>query len=296
MLMVSRNGAMEHCRFMIKLVTDSGVSLPPEMVTEYGIEIVSGYIQLGTEIIRDYPISVSDFYARLAASKETPIGRDSVVKDFTDAYRKLVKASPERLQILSLHVSEALASTMTMARNASIETRSAEVKIFDTRNVSIGQGLIVLEAAKMIREGADIYAILERIDAMAFGMKFYMLVDTLDYLAKGGRIGSVAHRVGTLLNVKPMLQVSNGNVNPFGQHRSREKGIQALCDLLLNDVKGKRNVRLAVTHALADEDARALGDKLCDMVNPQTFMIAPVSASVGIHTGPGALGIAWYGE
>src|SRR5687768_10394861 len=104
---------------MIKLVTDSGVSLPPAVIDQHDIRVVAGTIQFGSEVIPDYPLSSDNFYAWLAASHELPVSRDSVVKDFTDAYQELIAEHPDGLQILSLHVSEALATTLTMARNAS---------------------------------------------------------------------------------------------------------------------------------------------------------------------------------
>jgi DegV family protein with EDD domain len=281
---------------MIKIVTDSGVSLPQSIIKEHDIRIVPATLQFGSETLRDDTLTTEDFYARLAASPAPPIGRDPLIKDFTDVYQKIVADSSEKVQILSLHVSEMLAATLDMARHAARAMHPQEIRVFDTRNTSAGQGLIVYEAAQMAKAGRDIREIENHLETMSLSIKFYTLVDTLDYLAKGGRIGTIAHRVGALLNVKPIIKVENGMVKQHGQERSRLKGILALRQLILNDTKGKQHIRLGVTHAMALSDAEALAGELCDLLKPETFLLTEISPAVGTHTGPGALGVSWYAQ
>lgn len=280
---------------MIKLVTDSGVSLPPETIADHDIRVVAGTIQFGSGVIPDYPLSADNFYAWLAASPTLPVSRDSEVKDFADIYAMLIAENPTGVQILSLHVSEALASTLTMARNTAHAIDGAEIRIFDTRSVSAGQGLMVHEAAQMIRAGRSLYRIEERLESMAVGMKFFVLLDTLEYLKKGGRISGFQHAVGSMVNVKPILKVSYGNVTQHSTQRTRERGIDALRQMILDDARGKK-VRLSVTHAIAPDEAQQLADELKDALNPDLCLITEISPSVGIHTGPRALGIAWFVE
>jgi len=281
---------------MIKIVTDSGVSLPQAIIQEHNIGIVPATLQFGPEVVQDITLTTDEFYARLAASPTPPIGRDPLIKDFLDIYEPLVASPNENVQILSLHVSDSLAATLGMARQAARAMQPHNVRVFDTRNVSAGQGLIVYEAARMAKEDVPIWEIEERLEAMALGVKFYTLVDTLDYLAKGGRISTITHKVGTFLNVKPILKVEKGMVSQYGHQRSREKGIQAIRQLVLDDVKGKQKLRLTVTHAMAQSDADALANELRDLLKPEVFMMTEISPAVGTNTGPGAVGVAWYGE
>jgi DegV family protein with EDD domain len=279
---------------MIKIVTDSGVSLPQSILEEFDIRVVPATLQFGSEVVRDDTLTTTDFYARLAASPDPPVGRDPLIKEFIDIYQKIIDESPEKVQILSLHVSDMLATTLSMARNAASALHPHTIHVFDTRNTSAGQGMIVHEAAQMAKAGKDIREIEDHLETMALGMKFYTLVDTLDYLAKGGRIGTVAHKVGTLLKVKPILKVENGMVMQHGQEISRLRGILALRQLAINGTKDKQNIRLGITHAMAPGDAEALAGELSDLLKPETFILSEVSPAVGTHTGPGALGVAWY--
>jgi DegV family protein with EDD domain len=222
---------------MIKIVTDSGISLPQDIIQEHDIRIVPATLQFGQEVVQDTRLSTDEFYARLAASPTPPIGRDPVIKDFIDVYEPLVANPSEKVQILSLHVSDLLAATVGMARHAARAMQPHDIRVVDTRNTSAGQGLIVYEAARMIKAGADVWQIEDRLASMAMGVKFYTLVDTLDYLAKGGRISTISHRVGTLLNIKPIIKVEKGLVIQHARQNSREKGIQALRQLALDDAR-----------------------------------------------------------
>lgn len=286
---------------MIKIVTDSGVSLPPSIIQEHDIRIVPATLQWGSEMIRDDKLSAAEFYKRLEAEPAPPIGRDPLPKDFTDIYQQLFdqrESVAQKVQILSLHVSDSLATTLTMSRNAAraMGAHANDIRAFDTRSTSAGQGLIVHQAAMLAKQGKDIWQIEEILETWSLRHKFFTLVNTLDYLAKGGRIGTIAHRVGTFLNVKPILKVENGMVTQHGQQRSRERGIQAIRQLILDDVKGKKHIHLHVCHAASEPDAQTLAADLRTQLDPETCLFSDISPAVGTHTGPGAVGIAWYAE
>ena len=279
---------------MIRIVTDTGANLPRSIIDEFGIIMVTGHIIFGDEIIAEYPdLPAAEFYRRLTAAKTLPTNRDSTAQDFKNAYRRALDESPGA-SILSLHVSEALAVTIGMARLAAASFPLVDIRVFDTRSVTLGQGLMVYEAARMARDGADMDAIMRRLEDMRSRMRLYLTVDTLEYLSRGGRVGRAARVMGGLLNVKPILTIRGGMVQSHSQQRSRARAIAALRDLALEGCAGADDLRLGIMHAVCEADARRLADELQGKLQPETLLIAEIGAAVGVHTGPGALGVCWY--
>jgi DegV family protein with EDD domain len=279
---------------VIRLVTDTGSTFPPGVVEEFRISIVSGYLVFGEEVLSSYSgITPEDFYQRLAKSKELPLSRDPGVKDFKDVYADVLAESPGAT-ILSIHVSESLATTVTAARQAAAMFPTARIVLFDTESVSFGQGLMVWEAARMIRDGATIEAILHRLRDMRQRLEIYFLVETLDYLARGGRIGPVSRLAGGLLDMKPILTVKHGLVQSHARYRSLERAQVELQQLAVSGCAGRKGVRMGVMHAMSLANAQELAGDLKRKVSPDVLAVAEIGPAVGRHTGPGTLAVCWY--
>lgn len=279
---------------MIKVATDSVANLPADVVQAFGIAVIPTYVSFGREMLRDgVDITPTEFYQRLAASAQLPSTAQPSVDDFEQFYRRLLEENLGAT-ILSLHISRLLSGTIASAEQAAARLSQADIRIFDTYCLSLGQGLMVREAAAMAEAGAGAEAILQRLEAMREGMQFYAVMDTLDYMAKGGRIGRAARLLGTLLDMKPMITIRNGAVDAHSRQRSRARALEALRALPLEAAQGKSGLHLAVMHAACEEEARALAEDLRTRLRPQVFLFGEIGPAMGTYTGPGTIAVAWY--
>lgn len=279
---------------MIRIVTDSGADLPRDVLAELGVTVVGGKIVFGPdEAYEPGSLDADAFYRRMAASDHMPSTRDSNMRDFREAFAAVLAAHPGD-PIVSIHVSSALATSASNARQAAGTFPLAEIHTFDTEAVSIAEGLMVREAAIMAHSGATAESILARLRAMREHTEMFFVVDTLEYLAKGGRVGGAARLVGGLLDVKPILTLKDGMVTAHDRHRSRPRALEALRELAASRARGLAGLHVGVTHAACEDDADALAAALKDMLQPDVLIVTDLGPSVGAQTGPGALGVAWF--
>lgn len=281
---------------MIRIVSDTAASLPPNLIDGQHITIVSGYLQFGDEdMIQVYPdLPTEDFYRRLSASPTIPTFYEPSIAAFQMAYQHLLNADPQA-EILSIHLSEKLSATFANASTAATAYADRDIRLFDTESVSVGQGLVVYEAARMAAEGRSMGEILVNLKTMREHLRVYFALDTLDYLAHSGRVSGLQRFVGQALDMKPILTMRGGELQPLDQPvRSRERALARLRELALNDLAGHRDVRLAVAHAVCGAEAQALADELAAELLTQSVLFCELGPSLGAHTGPGAVGIAWY--
>nr|MBN1228190.1 DegV family protein [Anaerolineae bacterium] len=280
---------------MIRVVTDSGIDLPQEIMNQYRIRYVPGRIAFGDEVVKSgYEMPPEEFYRRVAASDRLPQQRDSTVRDFREIYQEVLDETPGTA-IISIHVSSVLAATINNARLAAASFPHANIHLFDTLSASVGLGLLVWEAARMAGEGISASDILKRLEAARKGLSSYFILNTLDNLAKGGRMGSMAHVVGSLLNVKPVLMLKDGAIESYARPRSREASITALKTLVLDSCKDLRNVRLGVGHAVCEEEAKPLFDELVNAIQPAHATMTEIGPSIGTHVGAGSITACWFG-
>jgi DegV family protein with EDD domain len=281
---------------MHHIVTDSLADLTDEFMKEHGVSMVSAYVTFGTESFHDrVNITPVEFFKKLAAARDIPTTSQPSVADFAEAYKK-AGAETGGKTILSIHCSSAVSGTIESARQAATKFPDADIRLFDTRFLSVGQGLMVTEAAKMSRDGVSAEAILGRLGAMRDSMKAYYIVDTLDYLAKGGRIGRAARLLGLMLDAKPVLTFTDGVVAPVERVRGRDRALKSLREHILEAGRGKKGVRLGVTHALCEDDAKKLASELISELKPEVFIMSEIGPAIGTYTGPGAIGAFVWSE
>ena len=279
---------------MIRIVSDTNCSLPQEVVDEYDITLVPLYALFGHEVFRDrYDITNEEFYRRMVTAKRLPTTSQPSVGDFEKVYREVLAENPGAT-ILSIHLSAELSGTLDSARQAAALLPDTDIRTFDTRTVSLAQGFFVREAARMAREGASADEIMKHLEGMLERVEIYFVLDTLDYLAKGGRIGRAAHMVGTLLDLKPILTIRDGVIEAYSRQRTHRRAITALRELALKGVAGHERVHLGVVHAVAPKTAQTLADELCEKIQPEVFMMSEIGPGLGVHAGPGAVGVMWY--
>ncbi len=280
---------------MIKIVTDTDSNLPQAVVDEYGIELVPIHIIFGDEVVREhFEIQPAESYLRMSAAAELPTTSQPPAGEFKVVYDRILVKDPETT-ILSIHISADMSGTIASARAAADELPGADIRFFDTRSCSIGQALMVRQAAEMVRGGATAEAILDRLAQMRDEIKVYFVLNTLEYLAKGGRIGKASHMMGSMLQIKPMLGIEEGVIAPAEKFRTWRKAVAGLRDLVLEQAPaaGDGALHVGVAYAANYEEMVDLVGVLRAELAPAELLICEVGPGIGVHTGPGALGVCW---
>jgi DegV family protein with EDD domain len=276
----------------IAVVTDSSAYLPDEMVREYGIHVIPLNVQFNGTTYKDLvDISVDEFYKKLAAAAELPSTSQPSAGEFVEVFKAAAK---DHDAIIAVVLSSSLSGTYSSAMAAKDLLPDIDIAVVDSRSVSMGLGYMALAAARAARAGTSLPGIVAEVESMAPKMRVWFLVDTLKYLAKGGRIGGGEAFLGSMLSIKPLLQVENGKVEALDKVRTRGKAIERLVDRFKKECDG-RPVHCTVINAVAPEEAEQLKNLvLTAFPQVQDLMITGVSAAIGTHVGPLALGLCFY--
>ena len=278
----------------IAIVTDSTCDLPRDLAKEHDIHVVPQVLIMGTKTWRDgVDIDPPAFYELLQTSSDFPASSQPSVPDFEEVFSRLAKDFDGIAAIL---VSDELSGTLNSARMAKESLPDVPIEIVDTRSVSLQLGFIVLAAARAAAVGADLQTVTDTARAMIGHSSVYFVVDTLEYLHRGGRIGAASRLFGTALNLKPLLAIKDGIVQPVTKVRSRRKALATLLQLLDEELAGKERIQMAVLHVAAPEEADRLAGQLVDRYHPAEMIHAECGPVVGTHAGPGTLGVAYYAE
>lgn len=270
----------------VKVVTDSASDIPAEFAAELGISVVPCTIFFGAEAFKDgVEITKEEFFHRLTTGNVMPTTTQPSVGDFLDVYKPLVEAGHD---IVSVHVSGKLSGTVNSARLAAGELPDATVEIVDTELASMGVAVAAKAAADAIAAGADAAGAAEAARSTAANTEVLFVLDTLEYLKRGGRIGSAQALLGSLLSMKPILKLKDGEVHPHEKVRSRGKAVQRMREIA---AAGAPYRDAAIMHRVSDEEAGAMAGHLAQCTaNP--VLSGSIGASVGAHTGPGVIGFA----
>jgi len=193
-------------------------------------------------------------------------------------------------------VSDELSGTLNSAQMAAESLPDVPIEIIDTRAVSMQLGFIVLAAARAAAAGASVEAVADTVRDMIGRVSIYFVVDTLEYLHRGGRIGAAARLFGTALNLKPVLTIDDGIVTPVTKVRTRRKSIDKVLDLVEDALAGQEGSRMAVLHVAASDEAEQFAAQLEARFRPAEVIHAECGPVVGTHAGPGTLGVAFYVE
>jgi DegV family protein with EDD domain len=271
---------------MIAVVTDSTCDTLPEVAAKQGVRVVPLTVRFGDEQFKDgVDITAKEFYQRLTTSSVTPSTSQPSPEAFSACYKELLEGGAEG--IVSAHISGKLSGTLQSATLAAQEF-AGKVEVVDTSTVSAGLQLVVDAANKAAKKGADLPAVAQAASSASARSGLYVLLDTLTYLQRGGRIGKAQAFVGGLLNVKPVLQLKDGVVHPESRVRSRSQGLARLVEL----VKQEGEIEAAaIMHStvpdLAQELKRQIQEVVGESVDVKIGEIGPV---VGTYGGPGAVG------
>ena len=273
----------------IKVVTDSTSDLPADVAESLGIEVVPLNVHFGSDVYKDRVNLMPDtFYDKLINGDVLPTTSQPSVGEFIDVYERL---GSDADGIVSVHLSEKLSGTMNSARLASQQANAdCPIEVVDTFQVSMGVGICAMEAAEVANSGGDMnQVLLAARNAVTRSQCFFML-ETLEFLQKGGRIGKAQALIGNLLKIRPMLMLQEGEVHPLGRERTRRKGIAKLVDTVeeLAPISG-----LAVMYSTGPDEAQTLAQNVSKfMIEGREPMMLQIGPVIGTYAGPDTLGIA----
>lgn len=279
------------------IVADSTADIPQNMVAEYGIHIVPMRLAFGEEsFLEGVDISATEFYDKLTKSRELPTTSQTSPTQYVEVYRGLMEAYPGS-PIISIHISSGMSGTYQSALLGKdmLEEElgeSVDITIIDSLCATYGFGLQVVHAARMAKQGAGPSDIRSEVERIGKGRRLYFLVDTLEYLQKGGRIGKAAAILGTLLNIKPILSVDQeGVIYAVDKVRGRKKAVSRVIELFRNDFPDHQDLNIAICDAVNPDGAEEILTLMGEHFKLQEVVRTPIGAVVGTHVGPGTVAI-----
>jgi DegV family protein with EDD domain len=280
----------------IALITDSTCDVPPSLIEEYGIYVVPLYVLWGNEQFKDrVDIQPDELYARLAKDPVHPSTSQPTPKDFADIYKKVKEDGAEEAVVVC--ISDGLSGTVDSAQQAR-EMCDLPVHIVDSKSVSMGLGWQVLAAARIRGAGGDAAEMVAATAKVRETLSVVFTVDTLEYLHKGGRIGAAAKLLGTALQLKPSLLIDPkvGIVEPGAKVRTRKKALETVYQTFFEKYAGKKGLRIAILTINCPEESNQWFERIQEEHCPVEMYITPTSPVVGIHGGPGTMGLVGYIE
>lgn len=273
------------------IITDSTSDLPLDFVEENKIHIVPLNIHLQDSLYKDgVDIQPSELYYRLRTEDIFPQTSQPSAGEFMEIYQTL---KPDD-EVLVLCLSSELSGTYQsaeMARDMVAEQIDAEIHVVDSRSVSLGLGMQVIHAQKCFDEGKDMAQTLYELAEIRRRMRLIFAVDTLEYLARGGRISQLSKRLGNLLQLKPVLHLEEGRIEVLDKVRTRSKAVQRMLEIFYKEASQAQQV--GILHIDAPTEGQQLAQKVQEYYHGP-LLLAQCGAVIGSHAGPGTVGICWY--
>ena len=281
----------------VAVLTDSCASIPEALIEKLNIYWVAYYIHRGQEVLRDLvTIQRGEFLKWLETARILPTTASPGPGDYLETYTKL--AEQEIKEIVSIHMTSAGSGAYQAAKVAQSMAQEQlpdiRIEVIDSRNVSLCQGWMVIEAARAALAGKSLDEIVALIKKMIPITRMIQTADTLKYLYMGGRIGKAQHLVGTLLNIKPLIGMTDGVIVPLGTARSRTKAYQAMVDMVESAVGRMGKIKIAYVHAGALEEVEKIRTLIEARLSCIETIIAELSPALAVHTGPGTAGLCYY--
>lgn len=276
------------------IVTDSTSDIPPALAEAYGIEVVPLTLMFGEEAFRDnLDMTPEQFYERLPRSPQLPTTSQPSPLDYMNVYRSVMERYPDS-PILSIHISSGLSGTYQSAvlAKSMLEEEGERITVVDSLSASYGFGFMVVAAARLAAEGQAPGDILEAVEKLRQSRKLYFLVDTLEYLQKGGRIGKASAVLGTLLNIKPILSIdAEGIIYAVEKVRGRKKAVARMIELFKGDLPGVDKINVAVGHTAEPAYGEEFLQELAGHFTLEEKVLTNVGPVVGSHVGNGTLAV-----
>ncbi|GMB09638.1 DegV family protein [Thermolongibacillus altinsuensis] len=277
----------------VKIVTDSTVDLPKEVIDQLQIHVIPLSFTIDGETYLDgVDITPEQFMKKMREAEELPKSSQPSTGQFLEVYDRL---GSEGYEIVSIHMTGGMSGTVRSAESAAAMT-NANVTVVDSRFISIALGFQVVEAAKMAQQGKTVQEIIQHLDQIRANTNLFVTVDTLENLVKGGRIGRGKALIGSLLNIKPIASLADGVYTPVAKVRSHSQMVKYLTNQFIQDTKGKKIKRVGIAHADALNLAERLKQAIFEATGFSETEIMYTTPIISTHTGPGALGFMYYVE
>ena len=280
----------------VAVVTDSCASIPEQMLQSLNIHTVAYYLHLGGEVLRDLvTVQREEFLHWLMTARCLPTTASPGPGDYFEMYQRLAEEGAQ--EIASIHMTSlgsGAYQAATVAKTMMADTApGVRIEVMDTRNVSLCQGWMVIEAARSALAGAHLDEIVTRVKNMIPLTHMIQTADTLRYLYLGGRIGKAQQMVGSLLNIKPLIGMVDGVIVPLGRAHSRSQAYQLMAEMV-SEAVGRGRARIAYVHAGAQREVEKIRDLVEDKVEVVESFFAELSPALAVHTGPGTAGLCYY--
>ena len=278
----------------IAIVTDSSVNVPSGIQRECGMHVVPLKVIFNGQTFQDgIDLAPARFYELLRAASELPTTSQPSTGDFVEVYSRL---SEEADAIVSIHLSELLSGTIKSALAARELVNHVPIEVVDSRSVSLGLGFMVMAAARAAQQGKGLPEVTAATQRLIPKMNIIFVVDTLKYLHMGGRIGGASAMLGSALKIKPLLHICDGEVSPLERVRSKCRAIDRMLEIMAQRLEEDSDgvLRAAVVHADRADEALELQEKVLARFQPAESYLTDLTPAVGVHVGPGTLGLGWY--
>lgn len=277
---------------MVKIVADTTCGLPRELLTQRGIPLIPQVVMFGEETFHDdKELDTAAFLQKLKAAKELP---KTAAPEPPLYYPIFEEAKKNGESVIVVAPTGKASGTVRSAQTAALDFPGVDIRVVDTLTISCNLGSLVLLADDMSKAGASADEIVEKLNYMIPRGRVYFLVDTLEYLAKGGRIGGAKRLVAELLEIKPILQVKDGQVEAFEQQRTKKRALARLVEVTAEQCKGGEESHLCVLQVEAENEAEALAAELKMRVNVPSIPIYELPPAIVVHAGPRAMGVGFF--
>ena len=277
---------------MVKIITDTTSCLPTVIQSRFNIPVVPQTIHFGEDsYIENRDIDIDKFMTLLSQSKILP----KTAAPSPELFRELFTAHVDQSEsILCIHPSADLSGTVRSAETAKMDFPELDIHVIDTRLVASPLGVLVHQAALLAHEHQTAREIKSKIEMLSKRCRIYFLVATLDYLARGGRIGGASALVGNVLQVKPILSLSKGRVEPLLKERTFSRALETMKSLVLKEYPKENDGYLAIMHAGKPDLAMELSSYFCDKLSVQEPLISSLPPAIITHAGPGSIAVGFF--
>lgn len=276
----------------VAIVTDSSAFLPEALREQHGIYMIPLNLHWGEESLLDgVEITTDEFYRRLAEADALPTTSQPSAGRFLELFEELAE---EAESIVGVFISSELSGTVASANAAREMMADFPIEIVDSRSASLGLGLIAIAAARAAEEGKDYHQVAETARKLVPHTRVIFVVDTLEYLHKGGRIGGARRFLGSVLSIKPLLHLVDGKIEPLASVRTKRKAVEQMLSAIREATAGAEALHMGVINAAVPDEGDALCDRIRREFDPAELIQGELSPVVGTHTGPGTLGVGFY--
>ena len=281
----------------VAIVTDSIASIPNEIMQSLNIQCVPYYIHRGNEVLRDLVnVHCADFYNWMKTTKELPKTASPGIGDYYAKYTQLIQQGVK--DIISIHMSSkgsgayqaALAAKTMLAENFP----QINLEVIDSFNVAMCQGWMAIESARAAINGSSLAQIVQMVNEMIPKTRMIQTADSLKYLYMGGRIGHAKHLVASLLNIKPLISMENGEIIALGTTISRQRAYKAMLNIIETSVGVMGKIKIAYVHAAAEEEVLKIKRIVEERITCVESLVTELSPALGVHSGPGTAGVSFF--